>query len=433
MRIIVETALNPGKAEYGNMGDISMLQVAVIRLQKLWPSANIEVFTESPENLAKYCPGTIPLARSGRDLWIGDRYSFLFTRFYKYFPNWIKNSLSSLINVLELRWPALLRSIIRLRVILQNQGKGKIRDDLISFLEAFESAELLVVCGAGGFADSCRGWNWTILKTVELAICHKIPVAMFGQGIGPLNDPVVLTKAKSIFPAVSLFTLRGGRGGGALLMSLGVNPSHIFTTGDEALELAYEATPLEIGQALGVNLRIASNIEEEKMTIEKLRPVLQQFSRRHNVQMVPMPIAVHQWADDCQTIRQLFAGYDDQSDGGIALDTPLKVIKQAGLCRVVVTGAYHAAVFALAQGIPVICLSKSPYYDAKFQGLEDQFGIGCETLYLDDPKVYENLPAALEKAWQSAELVRYPLQQAALRQIELSRSAYEQVRDMLDS
>ena len=49
------------------------------------------------------------------------------------------------------------------------------------------------------------------------------------------------------------------------------------------------------------------------------------------------------------------------------------------------TGAYHAAVFALAQGIPVVCLSNSPYYLAKFQGLEDLFGVGCTIVTLSEP------------------------------------------------
>lgn len=125
--------------------------------------------------------------------------------------------------------------------------------------------------------------------------------------------------------------------------------------------------------------------------------------------------------------------YQDDTDGGLSLDTPMKLIEQAGRCRVVVTGAYHAAVFALAQGVPVVCLASSPYYVAKFLGLKDQFGAGCETVFLNEPDVLEKLASPLEAAWQSAERVRMPLQQAALRQIGLSRAAYERCRDLLDS
>lgn len=427
MRIILDTALNAGAAEYQNMGDVSMLQVAVSRLLKMWPSASIEVLTESSENLAKYCPGAKPLKRAGRNLWIGDGFKFL-GRFHKYVPKLISDGL---IRFLERRMPSVLRLMVHLRLSLRDDEN--ISCDLMAFLEAMENADLFVVCGAGGFADSCRNWNMTILNTLEDAIRRKIPVAMFGQAMGPLNDSEVLSKARDVLPAVSLITLRGGRGGAALLESLGVETAPALTTGDEAIELAYDARTEEHGQALGVNLRVASYAGIDMDFIERLRPVLQDFARRHNTPMVPVPIAFHSHASDHQSIRMLLAGFDDQSDGGLALDTPLKVIKQAGRCRIVVTGAYHAAVFALAQGVSVVCLSNSPYYDAKFLGLEDQFGLGCETVSLNDPEIFEILPAALERAWQSAESVRLLLQQAALRQIELSRSAYENVRGILGS
>ena len=56
IRVIVATGLNDGDAEYKNMGDVAMLQVAVARLLKLWPEARIEVLTDSPAGLARYCP-----------------------------------------------------------------------------------------------------------------------------------------------------------------------------------------------------------------------------------------------------------------------------------------------------------------------------------------------------------------------------------------
>lgn len=431
MHIVVDTSLNTGPAEYQNMGDVAMLQVAVNRLMRLWPSASIEVLTESPGNLAIYCPKAKPLPRTGRDLWVGDSFLVaLFGRFHNHLPRRIAFWLNGLTRAIEIRWPALLRLMIRLRLSLRDDESIR---SLIPFLKAMENADLLVICGAGGFADSSREWNMTTLNTLEAAARLDIPIAMFGQGMGPLNDRAVLSRAKNVLPAVDLITLRGGRGGRTLLESLGVAPSNVLTTGDEAIELAYEARPELPGRALGINLRVASYSEIDKDFIEKLRPVFQKFAKGHDAPLLPVPIAVHPYARDHQTIRQLLAGFDDHSDGGLALDTPLKVIKQVGRCRVVVTGAYHAAVFALAQGIPVVCLSKSPYYDAKFRGLEDHFGPGCETVSLNDPHAVEKIADAIERAWRSAETVRLPLQQAALRQIELSLGAYERVRGLLDS
>jgi polysaccharide pyruvyl transferase WcaK-like protein len=434
LRILVDTALNTGPAEYQNVGDVSMLQVAVSRLTKLWPLARIEVLTESPDNLVKYCPGAQAVARAGRDLWCSDRESlcsFFFTRVYEHLPNWCSSRLNRLILTLEKGRPSLLKLMIRMRPVLGDAENYK--RDLIAFLEAMEETDLLFFCGAGGFSDGCRTWNFSTLNTLKAAIRHSIPTVMVGQQMGPLNDPEILTIAKDVLPQVRLITLRGGRGGLALLETLGVDTSQVLTTGDEAVELAYEARTESPGQGLGINLRVASYAELEENFVEKLRPVLQDFARRHSAPMIPIPIAFHAWASDHTAIRELLAGFDDESDGGSVLDTPLKVIKEVGRCRVVTTGAYHAAVFALAQGIPTVCLAKSDDYIAKFLGLKDQFGQGCETVLLRGPDLFERLTESLERAWQSAETVRGPLLEAALRQITLSRSAYERVRGLLQA
>ncbi len=77
--------------------------------------------------------------------------------------------------------------------------------------------------------------------------------------------------------------------------------------------------------------------------------------------------------------------------------------------------------FALAQGIPVVALVKSPYYVNKMAGLRDQFGIGCELVRLDEGNVPGRIRAAIDRAWAEAERVRVPLLQAAAEQIERGR------------
>jgi colanic acid/amylovoran biosynthesis protein len=427
MRIVVDTALNTGSAEYSNMGDVAMLQVGVRRLQRLWPSARIEVLTDSPANLARFCPEAKPLPRAGRDLWIGDH--AIVGGFDRLLPWTASVGLDNLSRACRLRYPAMFRSLVDLRLTIRD--RRTVRPDVDAFLEAMEHADLFVVCGAGGFTDTTHEWNNSLLHTVEEAIQRNIPVAMFGQGLGPLSDPEILAVARRILPKVSLLTLRGGRGGSAVAQSLGLTSSQIVTTGDEAVEIAYEAREEEPGQAIGINLRVASYSNVNADMIDGLKPILHECARRYNVPLIPIPIAFHAWANDHLTIRRLLEGFDDHSDGGVTLDTPLKVIRQIGRCRVVVTGAYHAAVFAMAQGIPVVGLSASDDYTAKFLGLADQFGLGCETVFWGAADASERLAAATERAWQSAENVRLPLQKAARRQIALSQGAYERIKEEL--
>ena len=426
MRIIVATSLNTGAAEYQNLGDVAMLQVAVARLVSMWPAARIEVLTESPGNLARYCPDAKPLPRAGCMCWVGD--GVLLGRYHQHLPRWASVRLSGVKRALRTHWPRLLELVIHSRLRVRD-GDNR-RKDFKVFLEALENTDLLVVSGSGGFADSCREWNLSILGIIEAAIIRGIPVAMFGQGMGPLSDPIVLSRARQVLPRVSLITLRGSRGGLPLLESIG-RPPAVLTTGDEAVELAYTARAKEPGGAVGINLRVASYSEVPTDIAAKVGSVLQEFAYCQKAPLLPIPIATHEFANDHLTIRRLLAGFDEESDGGLSLDSPLKVITQTSRCRIVVTGAYHAAVFALAQGIPVVCLTNSPYYLAKFQGLKDLFGMGCEIVVLSDSDFPGKLATAIETTWNSAQDVRLPLLQASLCQIEGSRRAYQRLQDLL--
>ncbi len=67
MRILLEC----GTYEPCNMGDVTMLQVAVKRLKGLWPDASITVITAAPDRLRAHCPDVQALRlglREGRRL-----------------------------------------------------------------------------------------------------------------------------------------------------------------------------------------------------------------------------------------------------------------------------------------------------------------------------------------------------------------------------
>ena len=424
--ILIETGLGKGVTEYGNMGDVSMLQVAVERLHKLFPKARMEVLTDSAESLARFCPAARPLDNRGKALWFAN--GVLLGRYTDLAPRWFLDLLVRFKRTVRSRRPDLLGAIVIRR--LKHRNRSADAEAFTAFSRALQNANLLLICGAGGFYDGCQAWNLDVLDLLETAIQRNVPVAMLGQGFGPLSDALVLKRAAKVLPLVNFITLRGNRGSLALLRSLGVAESTIETTGDEAVELAYESRSEECGQGLGINLRFAGSAKTDDDDVKDIRPVLQEFARRHSVSLIPLPIAMHPYSRDDLTIRQLLIGFDQQSDGGQTLDSPLKVIKQAALCRVVVTGAYHAAVFALAQGIPVVGLAKSAYFSNKFLGLEDQFGEGCQTILLNEPALPQRLYSAIERAWNNADKLREPLRAAALRQIELSRRSYERVKDL---
>lgn len=428
MHIVVATGLNTGQAEYKNMGDVAMLQVAVMRLSELWPDARIEVLSESAADLARYCPNASSLSRPDSACWLNDR--FFIGRFQKYLPKSMSGYLSALKRSVGFLLPGLMKTLVDLRLRVRDpQG---LRDNLRPFDKAINICDVMVVCGSGGFADSCREWNFFVLAVMAEAIRRGKIVVMFGQGIGPLSDPVVLSWARRVLPKVHLIALRGTKGDKELLKSVGVCHFKMVTTGDDALELASGVPLVEQRCAIGVNLRVAFYSDVNSQFVEEVGLVLHNLARQYDAALLPLPIAFHDCANDRVTIRRLLAGFDDQSDGGSTLDTPRKIVEQIARCRVVVTGAYHAAVFALAQGIPVVCLCNSSYYESKFKGLEKLFGNGCRTILLSDPDLAEQLRAAIEEAWISADTVRLALLNSTAQQIKNGRTAYESIRNFLE-
>ena len=100
----------------------------------------------------------------------------------------------------------------------------------------------------------------------------------------------------------------------------------------------------------------------------------------------------------------------------------------------VVTGSYHAAVFALAQGIPAIGLTSSSYYDAKFYGLRDQFGGLFDVVPLSGGDLAARLGAAIDRrlAERRGEATR-PSSSSPPRQVEAGRTAYARLRDLIST
>ena len=429
MRIIINTALNDGAAEYSNMGDVAMLQVAVRRLRNVLPSASIQVLTDSPAHLKRFCPTAEPLPRSGRDLWVADH--AIFGRLGTLLPKRGAAGLRKLTRALRLRLPTVFHFLIKLKLAVRNQRS--FREGAARFVDALRHADILVVCGAGGFSDHTKSWDLLTLDTIEEAAQRRVPVVMLGQSMGPLTDSQVLARARRILPQVCLLTLRGSRGGMHLAQSLGLRRSQLMTTGDEAIEFAYESRVEELGEGIGVNLRVATYSNVGREMAARLKPILHTFARQRSAPLLPLPIAFHAWANDQLISEQLLDGFDEHANAESPLNTPLQIIKQVSRCRIVMTGAYHGAVFALSQGIPVVALTASEDYTTKFQGLRDQFGTGCEVVRLDDANLCLKLEAALRCAWETAEEVRRPLLEAARRQIALSREASERVRDLLTS
>jgi polysaccharide pyruvyl transferase WcaK-like protein len=421
MRILVE----PNAHHLRNMGDLSMLAIAVERLRALWPEARIGVIADDPELLARHFETVTPVPSAGRRLWLEDPYLGL--RLHERLPESVARRLRAGEHGLRRRLPELVRTAIRARRGIRGRGTA----DLDEFLEWVADSDLLVVSGAGALTDPFAPYALTVLDLLDAVTAKATPAAMFGQGIGPLTDPALLERGRAVLPRVDLIGLREELAGRPILRSLGVAEERIITTGDDAVELAYRArAEPPSGRGLGVSLRVARYANFHDGDLREVEDALRRAAAAFAAPLVPVPISHQPNEQDADVIARLLPESDALPPGG--LSAPLAVIEQVRRCRVVVTGSYHAAVFALAQGIPAVGLAGSDYYVDKFLGLADQFGGGCALVTAGESSpLGERLMLAIEEMWESADELAPRLLQAAARQVDQGRAAYGRLPELV--
>jgi colanic acid/amylovoran biosynthesis protein len=416
MRIVVE----PGSYGCHNMGDVAMMQIAVARLRELWPHAEIAVLTSRPDLLSRYCPSAFPVSVEARNAWLSGR--SLITSFCQNLPGRISAPLQRLERWLWLRFPV----VTELEVCFKAAVLRRANPTPARFRKQLTDAGLVVMSGAGALNDAFADSACPLLDEIEFVLQAGVPVVAFGRGIGPITEPALLAKARAVLPRLKLIGLREGIAGLPFLESLGVPRDRIYITGDDAIELAHRHRPSLIGNAIGVNLRLAGYAGTGEDMVGKLRGPLMFAAKALNSFLLSVPISFHESDSDVDATRKLLDGESHSSQATI--ESPEDVIRLIGNCRVVVTGSYHGGVFALAQGIPVVGLVHSRYYEQKFAGLQEQFPGGCHILDFRRPITSGEIQKTILDAWDSAGQVKESLLTAANHQIELSRAAYKTAR-----
>lgn len=408
-----------------NVGDVAMLQACVTRLRAHWPGAEIMVIAHDAERLASYCPGTVPIGRT-----LADRPVF------RAVP----------------RKPRLIAEQVWKIIAPYGAGRLGVRrrswavrpDRPRTAIQAVRAADLVVASGGGYVTDT---WWWHAAGVLSLlALAQRLgkPTAMFGQGIGPIGRPGLRAQARAVLPGLAVLGLREAQIGRDLAISLGTTPEAITVTGDDAMELSAGAQ-VASGDALGVNLRVSGYAGVDPAAAKAVGTLLRDIAAGLRAPVIALPVSRYAADSDLDAIRALLgdgsgdgesvsdAGGQGQEEGqgGVALNdlvSPAALAAAAASCRAIVTGSYHAAVFALAQGVPAVCLTKSPYYDAKFDGLRALFPGACFIESLAAPDVAGRLRAAVDQAWDLPRPEREAARDAATRQRDAGRAAYARLR-----
>ena len=414
MRILVDSGSYP----LHNVGDVAMLQVAVSRLQSLFPEATVEVLSSAPELLSRYCLGAKAIPSNGLRRWLEG--SCLPGR------SRAPRALSARFDAADSRFRDHLPAWSDRLALSRTRSRPDDRGDVESFLEVVRDADLLVLAGGGYLTDVFHGHARSCFELLRRFHRRGIPTAMVGQGIGPLRDPGLLARARETLPKVGLVAVREGRAALPLLDAIGVSRSRIRVTGDDAIEPAFRARPARLGSRVGVNVRVSSYSGVDRDSVREIGASLREAAAELGASLLPLPISRAKKEADLESLRELF----DEGEVEIPSqepDSPASVIRRVGECRVVVTGSYHGGLFALSQGIPVVGLTHSAYYTDKFLGLAEQFGPGCRLVSLDSSGALATVSASVRELWSEADALRPELLAAAMRQLDEGLRAYASI------
>jgi polysaccharide pyruvyl transferase WcaK-like protein len=401
MQILIE-----GTQHYLNMGDVAMLQVAVQRLRGLWPRARIRAITSDPERLEFYCPGVEPVFQAARDLWFDSAPVF---------------SGKVLDEIIRDRWPLFYGRIVCRRLKADVLAQRLLQH----FLSALRETDLFVIAGMGSFSDVFAPGVVNMIRTVPLLKATGARAVAFGQGLGPMDETSSLWSMTSrALPLLDFVALREGCAGPRLLERLGVAENRVQVTGDDAIEIAYRDGPIrDPSNLLGVSLRVAKYSGVTSDDARSIGEVIESVGREQGAEFVGVPTSFGPGESDPDALGTMFSDKISIPATGPEV-TPRTVVMEIGRARVVVTGVYHAAVFALTQGIPVVGLVKSAYYRDKFQGLAAQFGPGCDVIDLTDGDGAARIRCSIRKFWNEPTAHRGSLLKAARDQIAASKQAW---------
>ncbi|MEC3918651.1 polysaccharide pyruvyl transferase family protein [Nocardia sp. CDC160] len=431
----VRVLVDNGEYWLRNRGDIAMMVMTVERLRDRWPQARIGMLTDEPRILRGVLPQAEPVVAHSGGRWGSGGFAGMLDA----------QAGIHLIGPAALRWRAVtevpkhyLRGVKNwarreVHQIATGESESELTGmpDLPPVPTALAESDLVIAQGGGYMTDVDLYQAHRTLNLLEAAQRQGIPNVMIGQGLGPMRDAELLRRCAEVLPGVDLIALREGLRGPKLLAELGVPEDKILVTGDDAVEFAYRLRRPEIGTDLGLCLRISDYSKVTDSARDTLGAVVRREAAQLDTALAPLIISEYDDEDRRHTLPLLAGAARTRpviSRAGTAQD----VARQVSRCRVLVTSAYHLAVFALSQGIPAVAVTASQYYDDKFYGLADMFdtdtgAAGLRIVHLDVDNLDAELTRAIRQLWESAPELRDTLQQKAVEQIDAGRAGLDRV------
>lgn len=260
--------------------------------------------------------------------------------------------------------------------------------------QALAGARLLISGGGSLVQDvtSARSALYYI-GTMLAASMRRVPLAVVGQGIGPIRRPWVRRLAAAAFNGAQAISVRDADSAQEL-RALGVTrPAEVGA--DLALLLAPSQTQRveellvrsgldASGPRLGVSVRPWKGLVEAVV----LGRTLRRFAEAHTAEIAVFPFDRNRDLEISRAVAEASGGRV------VRAATPQDMLGLVGAMDIVLSVRLHALIFATIQAVPAVALA----YDPKVAAFASTVGLpGC----LPADASGQDLEEALELAWQS--------------------------------
>lgn len=229
------------------------------------------------------------------------------------------------------------------------------------------SADVVIAAGGGYFCDSF--WNLAELVMMNLregARRGKI-VGCVGQGFGPIEAQHRQKKLVDLKANLDFLYLR------TPAYQVGSGFEDVAVLGDDALEFSLVKTEgSKTRGSIGFNVRDAGYVGSSESSFSAVGDAVRFYAEEEGLSVQPLPIALGDDLDLGSIERACgMTDFGLDCEQVSSIDTLISAVDR---CAVTVTSSYHAALFSLARGVPVVGLVSSSYYEGKFSGLRSIYG-----------------------------------------------------------
>lgn len=367
----------PGSYPFDNVGDVAMCLVAVERVRRAVPVADLRVYAERQDLLDANGLGDATA--------VDERPWFVWTAALE---RWQGRMRVGPLGALPDAHPRRFLRAARLAGLVSDPGAAA------SFLDEVERADLIVLSGQGSLRDGSDRRSRRYATLLLVARSFGVPVVAVGQGIGPLEDRPLAERVGAALQTLHGLSVRDAGPSAVTIAALGLADGRWQVTGDDAIAAVLGREPASDRASIGVSLRdnrAASVPPDLPATVGRAIAASRPGAPVELISM--MEKARPGSISDARFLAAVDPGPGARVNGYEA--TAAAALDALASCRLVISGTYHAAVFAQSLGIPVIGLASSPYYVQKLEGVLAQFG--GEGGMLLDPTA-STFPAELSEA-----------------------------------